>query len=720
MSPIKRRHFLQFAGSTLAAVGLSQFDLIRQANRYGRVLAQGSPGRKLALLVGINAYPGEIDWLRGCLTDVELQRELLVHRYGFNPQDVMIVSDDVSLKPTRQNILDAFEQHLIQQAQPGDVVVFHFSGHGSLVLDPTALFTQAGRGVNGTMVPFDRASTQPDEVQDIMGRSLFLLMSALKTDDVTAVLDCCHSGGGTRGNLVVRAVPSRVGEDLATPSQTELEFQQRWMKRLGLSESQLEAMRRKGIAKGVAIGSAQYNQFAADAPFDGFYAGAFTYLLTRYLWQQSVNQSLGTVFVNLARSTKDVSNSSGVAQDPIFAANPEGNQQQPVYFLNPATPFSEAVVRSVNPQTGEIEFWLGGVSSRSLASVNKGAVFSAIAPSGEELGEIEQERREGLVGYGKVRPEKPFTVKPGMFLRERVRGVPTNLTLRLGLDASLGQDQAAATQALRQINRVEVVPMGENLDCLLGRMTQSYRSVVERQALPPINSIGLFTPALAPIEGTFGEAGESVSRAVERLQPRLKSLLAGRLLQEMSGEGKTSRLNVRTAIAPTQKTLAVSSKLQFKPGTELQVRVTNNEEESLYIAIVTIGSSGTLQVRYPYWDAPEDAAIVAPGQEVSVPKSNEVPFRTVGPAGFFEVLVIASPTPIRDALKALQQIGRGRELTSRSPVTLRGDEPVEVMGALLADVDQATRADFEDAPASVRAVDTKRLAIISNMIEVVD
>ncbi|WP_421655856.1 hypothetical protein [Leptothermofonsia sp. ETS-13] len=89
MSPIKRRHFLQFAGSTLAALGANQLTFLHQADRYGQVLAQGSPGRKLALLVGINNYPAPIRTLQGCLTDVELQRELLVYRYGFNPSDIL-------------------------------------------------------------------------------------------------------------------------------------------------------------------------------------------------------------------------------------------------------------------------------------------------------------------------------------------------------------------------------------------------------------------------------------------------------------------------------------------------------------------------------------------------------------------------------------------------------------------------------------------------------
>ncbi|MGB7445388.1 MAG: hypothetical protein WA919_30305 [Coleofasciculaceae cyanobacterium] len=53
MSKISCRQFFYFTGSALAALGLSQFNLPQQANRYGKVLAK-STSRKLALLVGIN------------------------------------------------------------------------------------------------------------------------------------------------------------------------------------------------------------------------------------------------------------------------------------------------------------------------------------------------------------------------------------------------------------------------------------------------------------------------------------------------------------------------------------------------------------------------------------------------------------------------------------------------------------------------------------------
>ena len=142
--------------------------------------------------------------LQGCVTDVDLQRELLVHRFGFNPTDIKVLSDTADDKPTRENILTAFNEHLIKQAQPGDVVVFHFSGHGSRVVDPTPV-SNAIDPYNSTFVPMDAAGNT-EGIPDIMGKTLFLLMSALKTDHATAVLDCCYSGGGTRGNVRIRSI----------------------------------------------------------------------------------------------------------------------------------------------------------------------------------------------------------------------------------------------------------------------------------------------------------------------------------------------------------------------------------------------------------------------------------------------------------------------------------------------------------------------------------
>ena len=111
----KRRHFLQGAGAALATIGLSQLQLTRQADRYAQVLAQPTR-RKLALLVGINQYQGRgLEPLEGPENDVDLQYQLLVHRFGFHPDDILTLTN---AEATRSGILEAYQHHLIEQAKP--------------------------------------------------------------------------------------------------------------------------------------------------------------------------------------------------------------------------------------------------------------------------------------------------------------------------------------------------------------------------------------------------------------------------------------------------------------------------------------------------------------------------------------------------------------------------------------------------------------------------
>ena len=84
---LNRREFLQQAGLLLAMLGIHE----TVYDRSYQALAQPTR-RKLALLVGINQYPSGNrieEPLQGCLTDVELQRNLLVYKFGFHPNDIV-------------------------------------------------------------------------------------------------------------------------------------------------------------------------------------------------------------------------------------------------------------------------------------------------------------------------------------------------------------------------------------------------------------------------------------------------------------------------------------------------------------------------------------------------------------------------------------------------------------------------------------------------------
>jgi hypothetical protein len=759
MPNLKRRHFLQAAGSTLAAIGLSQLDIRRQGDRYARALAQTTP-RKLALLVGINQYAGGVTPLRGCLTDVRMQRELLVHRFGFNPADILTLEDRAA---TRQNLLDAFESHLIDQAQPGDVVVFHFSGHGSLVRDPDPIPAQfeALQGYNGTMLPYDARLNLPgNQVNDIMGKTLFLLMANLKTDQVTVMLDSCHSGGGTRGDLIMRAVEARLALGGAEPSDAELAVQERWRAQLGWSPAQLKTARSKGIAKGVALGSAQANQLAADATFGGgmgqFYAGAFTYALTRYLWQQPSSLPLDRVFVDLARSTRDVARSAQIVQSPIYEVEPGRNfGQEPLFFSRPQTPAAEAVVVGTEA-SGEVKFWLGGVSSQSLAAFESGAIFSVVDGQGHEIAQVEQTRRVGLEGYGTLTGDSRTQITPGQLLRERVRGVPTDLALRVGLDDSLGAELGEVRSQLTTFNRIEPVAVdgSQNPHYLLGRMTEQALAIATAEAVRDVGqlgSIGLFTPGLVAIRASFGEPGEPIAAALQRLNPTLKLLLAGQVLRPVLNSD-TSNLNVDVVVQQMDDALAVgrsasrgsqagvvAQRLEgamsaLRSGSEIVVTVTNGEPRNLYVAVLAIGSSGSMTVLHPTdWDSPESEPLLEPGQGLDIPRQalprnpsrdycanpSEAFHLCLSGAGYAEILTLVSTRPLRDALRGLQQIAAANNTRSGDPMGLQNDDPVNVIDTLLGDIDRTTRSEIT-VRGGVRGVDTTQLAALSTLIQVVE
>lgn len=739
MSPIKRRRFLQFTGSTLAALGLSELDVLRESDRYIRTLAQSTP-RKLALLVGINDYP-DIP-LQGCATDVNLQRHLLIYRFGFNPNDILTLTNE---QATREGILTAFEEHLIKQAKPGDVVVFHFSGHGSQIEDPDCDFSDC---LNSTLVPIDAALSfdflsQENVVPDIMGHTLFLLMEAIPTENVTFILDSCYSGGGTRGNFRVR---SRDGGRQLKPIESEIGYQQKWLQTLNLSPEEFKQRRREGVAKGAVIASAKRYQLAADAPFNDFFAGAFTYLMTQYLWQLAGNEAFGRVIPNVARSTARL---SFTEQEPLIEYKPGSRyEQRPVYFLDKQTPPAEAVITRV--EGNQAELWLGGLNPESLAAFETGAILSVVDAQSQERGRVQLNSREGLIGRASLLDR----AQPGAFLQERARGIPTNLTLKIGLDPSLGNDTSRAKETIAAIPRLEALPLQQQeVHYIFGRITPAYRQqflAAQVADIPAVGSLGLFSPALEIVPDSFGVSGETVAGALKRLRAKFQLLLAARIVKTALNTN-SSRLNVvatmypegagrliassftvrgqtRDAAAnpPTPATPLNAQKLPI--GVPVQLQVTNNEPDPLYLNVLAIDPSGEMSVLFPnQWTADEEVMQIASGQTLKIPDPTKDSFRLVTqePKGVTEVLILASPTPLREALLTLRRFAELRQ-RSRGPLSLDASEvssePATVVDNLLDDLNNGIRGNVDNIPAresTIRNIDTTQLAALSIAFEVI-
>ncbi|MBX9245273.1 caspase family protein [Actinotalea ferrariae] len=149
-------------------------------------------GQVYALLVGIDDYPAPVPRLRGCVNDVTTLRDLLRARVGDGLHERMLLDAEA----TREGLRTAFTEHL-GQAGPGDVALLCYSGHGSQQRVPDELLGGEGDRLDETLVLHD---SRVGDGHDLADKELGAWVAAVADagPHVVVVLDCCHSGSGTR------------------------------------------------------------------------------------------------------------------------------------------------------------------------------------------------------------------------------------------------------------------------------------------------------------------------------------------------------------------------------------------------------------------------------------------------------------------------------------------------------------------------------------------
>jgi hypothetical protein len=180
-------------------------------------MSSSEGGELHALLVGIDRYepqriPGHglISGLQGSVRDAERMEAFL--RDGplavpserirklispvLRPGRSRPAEDDL---PTYRNIVQEIER-VGRCARPGDQVLIHYSGHGASL--PTMAPEKKGKsGQDEALVPCNAAEPRERGGGFLRNLELHALLQGLSERGlrVTLVLDCCHSGGVSRG-----------------------------------------------------------------------------------------------------------------------------------------------------------------------------------------------------------------------------------------------------------------------------------------------------------------------------------------------------------------------------------------------------------------------------------------------------------------------------------------------------------------------------------------
>eukprot|EP00929_Paragymnodinium_shiwhaense_P100781 TRINITY_DN63366_c0_g2_i1.p1 TRINITY_DN63366_c0_g2~~TRINITY_DN63366_c0_g2_i1.p1 ORF type:complete len:409 (-),score=35.08 TRINITY_DN63366_c0_g2_i1:103-1329(-) len=168
---------------------LAQMSMYASKSQIPSAFGPTTSGQRRALLIGVN-YPGTMSALRGCHQDTAKMCSFLVNQHGFDQRSIVIMRDAPGFTPpTKSGILSAAAR-LTSGARPGDLLVFHFSGHGAQVEDPHGMEED---GLNEVILPCDwrRAGMISD---DELNR--VLVQPLPEGARLVALMDCCHAGTG--------------------------------------------------------------------------------------------------------------------------------------------------------------------------------------------------------------------------------------------------------------------------------------------------------------------------------------------------------------------------------------------------------------------------------------------------------------------------------------------------------------------------------------------
>lgn len=319
------------------------------------------------LLVGIDAYPNPVTPLHGCVNDIHRIEQLLAERVTtVGDHWAPLVLTDAAA--TRDAIIAGFRTHLAQ-AKAGDVALFYYSGHGSQSHSPEEFWHLEPDRLDETLVCYD---SRQSGGWDLADKELGQLISEVAANDahVAVILDCCHSGSGTRDLLEegvsVRRVPT---DERPRPIESFL-----------VDATQAATFSRSGEAtnggwyslpKGrhVVLAACSPEELAKELYLGGEQRGAFSY----FLMESLTRGSTGLTYRDLFKRVNALVRARVSAQSPQMEATQNTDLEQP--FLGGAISASPSYYTlRHDPKRG----WV----------IDGGAVHGLPAPTASETTEL--------------------------------------------------------------------------------------------------------------------------------------------------------------------------------------------------------------------------------------------------------------------------------------------------------------------------------------------
>jgi Caspase domain len=527
-----------------------------QANSGTRVDPPTVRPTKRALLVGINnyKYSDRISPLAGSLNDVADMRQILIGKFEFLPENIMVLEES---QATHAGIMSAIQNHLIAKSQPGDIVVFHYSGHGSEMRDTTGRIN----ALDETIVPYD--SRDPEgKVFDISGAELHqaLVQLASKTKNVTFTLDSCHSGTLVRGARV-RFIPPDT-RDIPASVETTMR---------GLSASKSETSPKFAFISATTSKENAFEHFA-----DGKDHGALTYFLA----QQLRSSGPGATY----RDVMDGVISNVTANYPGQHPSIEGVEADQHVFgdgTSLAGAYAPASPSPYNPKRATLA--IGQVQGTTV-----GSVYEVYAPGTKKFGLPERptarvqvvsvdafSSEATILGGGKVAPASRAIEREHHYGSSRAR-----VYLE---DVDKSPSLQSIKDALDSIKSIEIVDQPTKCNIQLRQVGQVIQTLAA-------DSSTLSTPVSV-------SDPSATTKVLGQLQQWAKwlNVLAIRNSQAMIDV----KLNLKGSQTRDPVGQVGRPDMGVVEGEIITTTLTNNSDRDLYVAILDLSGDGSISVIYP-------------------------------------------------------------------------------------------------------------------------
>ncbi len=272
-----------------------------------------------ALLVGINKYPDHRNELRGCVNDILDMEHFITDANKVYPKQN--IKKLINKDATKKGILTQLKW-LIEGAEAGDQLLFHYSGHGAQA--PTLFTSLEKDGLDEIICPYDFDGTNKTSLRDKEFAQLFAGIP--KGVHFVWISDSCHAEDLSRDPYIT--------DEANKLENTHYKHYRNFTGITNYENRKDEANEQTDITigriapiisplNGALLSGCQSHELSADAYINNRYNGAFTHYLIRnlnkYSETKNMKETIELVNKDLAKNGYDQSpQSEGLLENNFF------------------------------------------------------------------------------------------------------------------------------------------------------------------------------------------------------------------------------------------------------------------------------------------------------------------------------------------------------------------------------------------------------------------